>query len=124
MHMLLAVLAVSSQSLYAAHVNTFACNSAGDVSELRQARGNAEEFQTLLLQKFVYGACLQIGAGTVVEGAADKNDKTMLQVQTTQDPPGYLVPAEDFKEAQAAKPEANTPDVASPEPAKPEAAKP
>jgi hypothetical protein len=106
MHMLLVVLAAATQTLYVANVASFACNSPADVSELRQTRGSPEAFQYLLLQKFVYGDCLEVGAGTVVNGFVAPNEQTMLQIQSIQDPPGYVVPTEDFtlRESEAARP--------------------
>ena len=97
MHLLLVVLAAAAPVLYEARVPTFGCNSTLEVAELLKIRADQATFQKTLLEQVFSGQCLPIEQGAVVEGAIDANDPTMLHVGRNIDPPGYLVPVNDFR---------------------------
>jgi hypothetical protein len=97
LHLLLVVLAATAPVLYEARVPTFGCNSTLEVAELLKLRADQATFQKTLLEQVFSGQCLPIEQGAVVEGAVDANDPTMLHVGRNVDPPGYLVPVNDFR---------------------------
>lgn len=97
MYTILAVLVSLSQVLYEARVSSYGCSSSAEVAELQQIRRDAEAFQKLLFTQVVYGQCITIGQGAVVEGVADSTDTTVLRINVQSDPPGYIVPSGDFK---------------------------
>jgi hypothetical protein len=45
----------------------------------------------------VYGQCIAIEKGAVVEGAIEQSDTSVLRINAQRDPPGYIVPLADFK---------------------------
>ena len=94
---LLALVLASLQPRYEARVLTYGCNSTGEMWELRRLRNDAAAFQQHLVRQMAYGQCIGIGKGTVVEGAVEAADHTVLRIEARQSPPGYMAPAEDFK---------------------------
>jgi hypothetical protein len=95
--MILAVLVSAFQMLYQAEVPTFGCNSSAEVAELRRLRGDADAFLQRLQAQMVYGQCIAIEQGAVVEGTIEKADTSVLRINAQKDPPGYMVPVGDFK---------------------------
>lgn len=101
MHIVFAVLASALQILYQAQVPTFGCTSGAEVAELQQLRADTAAFEKLLFSQVVYGQCITIGQGAIVEGAVEPTDSTVLRINAEIDPPGYIVPSADFKLMQA-----------------------
>lgn len=97
MYTIIALLVFASQMLYEAQVPTFGCNSSAEVSELRKIRADADAFLNRLQAQMVYGQCVAIEKGAVVEGVIEKNDTSVLRINAQKDPPGYMVPLSDFK---------------------------
>jgi len=97
MYMLLAILGSAFQVLYRAEVPTFGCNSSAEVAELRKMRADPEAFLKRLQAQMVYGQCIAIDKGAVVEGTIEKADTSVLRINADKDPPGYMVPLDDFK---------------------------
>jgi len=97
MHTLFALLVSAFQILYAAQVSTFGCTSRAEVAELQKLRPDQEAFEKLLYRQVVYGQCITIGQGAVVDGTLDPADSTVLRINAQRDPPGYMAPSGDFK---------------------------
>ena len=98
MSTILAVALVASQmTYYEAKVTTFGCTSIEDVSELQKVRSDQKAFQMALLEKQIYGECVAILKGTVVEGSIEATDTSILRVTRRADPPGYEAPLDDFE---------------------------
>jgi hypothetical protein len=95
MQALLALLAAAS-TLYVAEVPTFGCNSSAEVAVLLSARSDAKAYQSRLASKMVYGQCIAIDKGAVVEAEVESGDVSVLRINARTDPPGYMVPAGDF----------------------------
>ena len=93
---ILAVLA-ASQLVYEAQVTTFGCTSIEDVSELQSVRSDEKAFLMAFIQKRAYGECVDIPQGTVVEGAIEPNNSSMLLVLIEKAPPPFEAPLADFK---------------------------
>jgi hypothetical protein len=96
MYTILSVLILALQVLYQAEVPSFACSSTGEVSELQGVRSDREAFEKLLYTQVVYGQCITIGQGAVVEGTIEPADTTVLRINAQRDPPGYMGPRSDF----------------------------
>jgi hypothetical protein len=95
---LLAVALIAWQgTYYEAKVTTFGCTSIDAVSRLQSVRPDKKAFQMALLQQQVYGECVTILKGTVVEGSIEASDKSILRVNQQVDPPGYEAPLDDFE---------------------------
>ncbi len=94
---MLTVLLSATAIPYVARVPSFGCNSSSEVATLQTARPDRKAFQTLLATKMVYGQCIAIEQGAVVEGAAEGGDPKVLRINARTDPPGYMVPAGDFR---------------------------
>ena len=92
-----------TQTAYQAKVLTFGCNSTSEVAELQRVRPDRAAFQKQLYAKIVYGQCIAIAEGSVVEAAAEPGDPTVLRIAARTSPPGYMAPVSDFKPV-AAKP--------------------
>lgn len=101
MYTVLAVLIFAVQPLYQAQVSSFGCGSSAEVAELQHLRSDAEAFQNLLFTQVVYGQCITIGQGAVVQGTVEPTDTTVLRINVEIDPPGYIVPSSDFKPVKA-----------------------
>jgi hypothetical protein len=101
MYILFALVISAFQTLYQAQVSTYGCTSSAEVSQLQGIRSDADAFQKLLYTQVVYGQCITIGQGAVVEGTLEKTDTTMLRINAQRDPPGYMVPLDDFKPVRA-----------------------
>jgi len=97
MYPIISLLVFASQMLYVAQVPTFGCNSSAEVSELRKIRADADVFLQRLQTQMVYGQCIAVEKGAVVEGTIEKNDSSVLRINAQKDPPGYMVPLSDFK---------------------------
>jgi hypothetical protein len=50
-----------------------------------------------LLEQQLYGQCVTISKGTVVEGSIETADKSILRVNMQVDPPGHEAPLGDFE---------------------------
>jgi hypothetical protein len=71
---LLAVVLVASQTTYyEAKVTTFGCTSIEAVSQLQKVRSDQKAFQAALAEQQIYGQCVAILQGTVVENLAGLN---------------------------------------------------
>ena len=101
MHKLIAaILVAATQQLYQAQVPTYGCNSSENVVTLEKMRSDEKTFQSSLYERVVQGDCVMFMKGAVVEGSlpesTDAKD-SLLHVQATNDPPGYIAPLGDFK---------------------------
>jgi hypothetical protein len=95
---ILAVALVASQTTYyEAKTTTFGCTSIDAVSQLQKVRANGKAFQAALTEQQIYGQCVAILKGTLVQGAVETADKAILRVNEEIDPPGYEAPLEDFE---------------------------
>ena len=75
MSFLLAVAIVASQTTYyEAKVTTFGCTSIDAVSQLQKVRSDQKAFQAALAEQQIYGQCVAILQGTVVEGSIETTD--------------------------------------------------
>jgi len=93
----LAVALVAWQgAYYEAKVESFGCTSIEVVSRLQSIRSDQEAFQMALLEKQLYGECVTILKGTVVEGEVETTDSAILRVNGHIEPPGYEAPLGDF----------------------------
>jgi hypothetical protein len=98
MYPIIALVVFASQMLYQAKVATFGCNSSAEVAALQRIRGDADDaFLKRLQALMVYGQCVAIEKGAVVEGTIEKSDTSVLRINAQKDPPGYMVPLADFK---------------------------
>jgi hypothetical protein len=50
-----------------------------------------------LLGKQMYGECVTILKGTLVEGSIETSNKSILRVNQWIEPPGYEAPLDDFE---------------------------
>jgi hypothetical protein len=101
MYTILAILLFAFQRFYEAQVPSFGCSSSGEISELQGVRADTATFQKLLYTQVVYGQCIPIAQGVVVEGTLETADTTVLRINAQSDPPGYMVPLGDFKPVKA-----------------------
>ena len=98
MKTILAVALVASQvTYYQAKVTTFGCTSLEEVHRLRGLRSDQKAFQMALIEKQMYGECVTILAGTVVQGSVEHAEGSILRVNLEVEPPGYEAPLEDFE---------------------------
>ena len=65
--------------------------------DLEKIRSDAKAFQMALMEKQMYGECVTILKGTVVQGSIEASDKSILRVNQQVEPPGYEAPLEDFE---------------------------
>lgn len=82
---------------YQATVATFGCNSNQEVAELLSVRDQKEVFERQLLTQIVYGQCVGIAPGTILDGYVDETDATIVRLDAATNPPGYMAPLKDFK---------------------------
>ena len=95
---LLADIVVSASAmLFEAEVPTFGCTSGAEIVKLEAIRSDAIAFGQRLTEQVSYGQCVPIPQGAVVEGAADESSASTLLINAKTDPPGYRVPAADFR---------------------------
>jgi hypothetical protein len=95
---ILAIALVASQaSYYEAKVTTFGCTSIDAVSQLQKVRSDGKAFQAALMEKQIYGECVAILKGTLVQGSIEATDDSILRVNQGIDPPGYEAPLGDFE---------------------------
>lgn len=101
MYTIFAVLLSASPMIYVAQVSTFGCNSRAEVSQLQAVRSDAKTFQQRLMTQVAYGQCVTIAQGAVVEGSTAHAESSTLLINAKKDPPGYVVPLQDFKRKDA-----------------------
>jgi len=95
---ILAIALVASQTTYyEAKVTTFGCTSIDAVSQLQKVRSDGKAFQAALMEKQIYGECVAILKGTLVQGSIEGIDDSILRVNHEVDPPGYEAPLGDFE---------------------------
>jgi hypothetical protein len=95
---ILALALVASQTTYyEAKVTTFGCTSIDAVSQLQKVRSDGKAFQGALMEKQIYGECVAILKGTLVQGSVEATDDSILRVNPEIDPPGYEAPLGDFE---------------------------
>jgi hypothetical protein len=87
----------SQKTYYEAKVSTFGCTSIDAVSDLQKVRADAKAFQAALVEKQIYGECVAILKGTLVQGSVEDADESILRVNDEIDPPGYEAPLGDFE---------------------------
>ena len=98
MKTILAIALVASQTTYyEAKITTFGCTSIDAVSELQKVRSDERAFQAALTEKQVYGECVAILKGTLIDGSIEAADNSILRVNQKIEPPGYEAPLEDFE---------------------------
>ena len=90
-------LAASQTTYYEAKVTSFGCTSIDAVSQLQSVRSDQKAFQTALLEKQMYGECVTILQGTIVQGSVEGADSSILRVNQEVAPPGYEAPRDDFE---------------------------
>jgi hypothetical protein len=90
-------LAASQMTYFEAKVTTFGCTSIDVVSQLQKVRSDQKAFQAALMEKQMYGECVTILKGTLVQGEVETTDKTILRVNGQVEPPGYEAPRADFE---------------------------
>ena len=90
-------LAASQTTYYEAKVMTFGCTSIDAVSQLQKVRSDGKAFQVALMEKQIYGECVAILKGTLVQGSIEASDNSILRVNQEIDPPGYEAPLGDFE---------------------------
>ena len=95
--------AAASQKTYEAKVSTFGCTSIDAVSDLQKVRADAKAFQAALVEKQMYGECVAILKGTLVQGSIEAADDSILRVNYEIDPPGYEAPLGDFEATGSAR---------------------
>ncbi|MBO0754291.1 MAG: hypothetical protein J2P54_00390 [Bradyrhizobiaceae bacterium] len=89
--------AASQKTYFEAKVRTFGCTSIDAVAELQKVRADAKAFQAALVEKQIYGECVAILKGTLVQGSIEAADDSILRVNHEVDPPGYEAPLGDFE---------------------------
>jgi hypothetical protein len=95
---ILAVALVASHTTYyEAKVATLGCTSIDAVSQLQKVRSDQKAFQAALMEKQIYGECVAILKGTLVQGSVEGADSSILRVNQEIDPPGYEAPRDDFE---------------------------
>jgi hypothetical protein len=95
---ILAVALVASQTVYyEAKVTSFGCTSIDAISQLQKVRSDQKAFQMALMEKQMYGECVTILVGTLVQGSVEAADKSILRVNGQVEPPGYEAPRDDFE---------------------------
>jgi len=95
---LLAVALVASQTTYyEAKVTSFGCTSIDAVAQLQKVRSDQNAFQAALVEKQMYGECVTVLKGTLVQGSIETADKSILRVNQEVEPPGYETPRDDFE---------------------------
>ena len=98
MSLILATVLVASQmTYYEAKVTTFGCTSIEEVSRLQTIRSDQKAFHMALLEKQMYGECVTILQGTLVQGSVEDTNKSILRVNQQIEPPGYEAPRDDFE---------------------------
>ena len=98
MKAILGVVLVASQlTYYEAKVTSFGCTSIEEVHRLQSLRSDQKAFQMALLEKQMYGECVTILKGTLVQGSIETSDKSILRVNQQVEPPGYEAPLADFE---------------------------
>jgi hypothetical protein len=107
---LIAVALIAWQGTYYTAAGTsFGCTSIEAVHDLEKVRSDAKAFQMALMEKQMYGECVTILKGTVVQGSIEASDKSILRVNQQVEPPGYEAPLDDFEiKARGTQHEAST----------------
>ena len=91
------VLVASQLTYYEAKVVSFGCTSIEEVHRLQSLRSDQKAFQMALLEKQIYGECVTILKGTLVQGSVETSDKAILRMNQQIEPPGYEAPLDDFE---------------------------
>jgi len=95
---ILAIALVASQTTYyEAKVTTFGCTSIDLVAQLQKLRADGKAFHAALMEKQIYGECVAILKGTLVQGSIEATADSTLRVNQEIDPPGYEAPLGDFE---------------------------
>lgn len=97
MSTILAVLVAASQMTYEAKVTTFGCNSTGEVFKLQSLRSDKDAFDKQLYTQIVYGECIAIAQGQLLDGSIMDTDSSLLRVGVKDAPPGFIAPVDDFQ---------------------------
>ncbi len=98
MKTILAVALVASHmTYYEAKVTSFGCTSIDAVSQLQKVRSDQKALQAALMEKQMYGECVTILKGTLVQGSVEAADSSILRVNQQIEPPGYEAPRDDFE---------------------------
>lgn len=84
-------------SVYEAKATTFGCNSMSTLADLRRVRADKEAFDKALFQQMVYGECIAIAQGQVVDGSPVDKEAAVLRVGAKVSPPGFMAPSDDFQ---------------------------
>lgn len=92
----LAVL-IAAQTIYMAKLDSFGCTSPRTVSDLQKIRTEEKTFQTELYKRIFQGECILIMRSTLVEGSLYDQDSSMMLVNRSIQPPGYVAPSDDFE---------------------------
>src|SRR4029079_3498655 len=87
----------SQTTYYEAKVTSFGCTSIDAVSQLQKVRSDQKAFQMALMEKQMYGECVTILKGTLVQGSVEAAAKSILRVNQQVEPPGYEAPRDDFE---------------------------
>jgi hypothetical protein len=95
--LLFAVALTAAQTYYEAKVTSFGCTSIEVVKELQDIRSDQTAFQAALLQKQMYGECVMVLKGTIVQGSVEASDSSILRLNQQIEPPGYEAPRDDFE---------------------------
>jgi len=90
-------LVAAQATYYEAKITTFGCTSIDAVSQLQKVRSDGKAFQAVLMEKQVYGECVAILKGTLVQGSIEATDDSVLRINQEIDPPGYEAPLGDFE---------------------------
>jgi hypothetical protein len=116
-NLLFAVALITWQgTYYTAKQTSFGCTSIEAVHELEKIRSDRKAFQMALMEKQIYGECVTILKGTVVQGSIEASDQSILRVNQQVEPPGYEAPLDDFeiKARETQRPDAPRPGEALP----------
>jgi hypothetical protein len=90
-------LAASQLTYYEAKVTSFGCTSIDAMNQLQSVRSDQKAFQMALIEKQMYGECVTILKGTLVQGSIEESDSSILRVNQEVEPPGYEAPRDDFE---------------------------
>jgi len=97
-NLLIAVALIAWQgTYYTAKEPSFGCTSISALHELQKIRPDPKAFRMALTEKQIYGDCVAILKGTVIEGEIEPSHDTILRVNGHSDPPGYEAPLDDFE---------------------------
>lgn len=87
----------AAETVYEAKATTFGCNSISTLSDLSRIRSDKGAFDQTLFQQMVYGECIAIAQGQVVDGSPVEGNASVLRVGAKATPPGFMAPSDDFQ---------------------------